>query len=63
MHNIGVVLTMSFNAVLVASYGLIGCVYLACGGPLDAAFDWARADKLPIDIDVNLPWLPCKLEY
>jgi hypothetical protein len=23
-------------------------------GPLD----WARADRLPID--VNLPWLPCK---
>lgn len=27
-------------------------------GPLDAAFSWARADRLPIE--VNLPWLPCK---
>lgn len=26
-------------------------------GPLDS-FSWARADKIPID--VNLPWLPCK---
>lgn len=58
----GVASTMSFNAVLVAIYSLMGLAYFAYAGPLDAAFDWARADKLPIDIDVNLPWLPCKCD-
>lgn len=32
----------------------------ALAGPLDTAFSWARADRLPID--VNLPWLPCKCD-
>lgn len=32
-------------------------VYVNCG-PLDAALSWARADR--IQIDVNLPWLPCE---
>lgn len=27
-------------------------------GPLDTLTSWARADRIPID--VNLPWLPCK---
>lgn len=52
---------MTFNAVLVVCYCLIGLVYIVYAGPLDAALNWARADKLPIEIDVNLPWLPCKL--
>lgn len=48
------------NAVI----ALIPCVLFGVveitAGPLDAALSWARADKLPIEIDVNLPWLPCK---
>lgn len=43
---------------------LILCLFAGdaqiAAGPLDAALSWARADKLPIEIDVNLPWLPCK---
>lgn len=56
----GVVLTMTFNAGLVICYCLVGLVHFVCAGPLDAALNWARSDKLPIEIDVNLPWLPCK---
>lgn len=33
-------------------------VSLSEAGPLDVALSWARADKIPID--VNLPWLPCE---
>lgn len=40
-----------------------GFLHRTGAGPLDAAFSWARADKLPIEIDVNLPWLPCKYIY
>lgn len=57
------VLTMTFNAGLVVCYCLVGLanfVLIAHAGPIDAALNWARADKLPIEIDVNLPWLPCK---
>lgn len=56
------VLTMTFHAGLVVCYCLVGLVHFVCAGPIDAALNWARADKLPIEIDVNLPWLPCKLK-
>lgn len=52
--------TMTFNVGLVICYCFVGLVHFVCAGPLDAALNWARADKLPIEIDVNLPWLPCK---
>lgn len=35
-------------------------VSLSEAGPLDVALSWARADKIPID--VNLPWLPFENE-
>lgn len=54
-------MTMTFNAGLVVCYCLVGLVHFVRAGPIDAALNWARADKLPIEIDVNLPWLPCKL--
>lgn len=54
--------TMTFNAGLVICYCFVGLVHFVCAGPLDAALNWARADKLPIEIDVNLPWLPCKYQ-
>lgn len=41
---------------------VFGLMQIVRAGPLDAALNWARADKLPIEIDVNLPWLPCKLQ-
>lgn len=41
---------------------VFGLMHIVRAGPLDAALNWARADKLPIEIDVNLPWLPCKLQ-
>lgn len=52
---------MTFHADLLVCYCLVGLVHIVCAGPIDAALNWARADKLPIEIDVNLPWLPCKL--
>lgn len=52
--------TMSRHAVIALILCLtVGVVHISAG-PLDAALSWARADKLPIEIDVNLPWLPCK---
>lgn len=51
---------MTFNAGLVVCYCLLGLAHFAGAGPIDAALNWARVDKLPIEIDVNLPWLPCE---
>lgn len=59
-HISDAVLTMTFNAGLVVCYCLVGLAHFVRAGPIDAALNWARADKLPIEIDVNLPWLPCK---
>lgn len=42
---------------------VFGLMHIVRAGPLDAALNWARADKLPIEIDVNLPWLPCKFQF
>lgn len=53
---------MTVNAVATFTVCFVlGLVRFVCAGPLDAALNWARADKLPIEIDVNLPWLPCML--
>ncbi|XP_055317695.1 pancreatic triacylglycerol lipase-like [Sitodiplosis mosellana] len=53
---------MTFNAGLVVCYCLVGLAQFVRAGPIDAALNWARADKLPIEIDVNLPWLPFENE-
>lgn len=52
-------MTQSVATALFVFYAF-GLLHIGHSGPLDAALSWARADKLPIDIDVNLPWLPCK---
>lgn len=56
-------MTMSYNVVfnilIICYLGVI--ITPVFSGPLDAAFSWARADNLPIE--VNLPWLPCKCLY
>jgi pancreatic triacylglycerol lipase len=44
--------SVASSILLFAIFGQIKC------GPLD----WARADRLPIPIDVNLPWLPFENE-
>lgn len=36
----------------------LGIFHPSHSGPIDAALNWARADRIPIE--VNLPWLPCK---
>ncbi len=40
---------------------LLGAITPINCGPLDTALSWARADRLPIE--VNLPWLPCKFFF
>ena len=44
-----------YSLIVVSAVALLGGGVAA--GPLDS-FSWARADKIPID--VNLPWLPCE---
>lgn len=53
---------MSRHAVIALILCLTVDLAHVAAGPLDAALSWARADKLPIEIDVNLPWLPCKFQ-
>lgn len=43
---------------LVIIYIWAAVINISSAGPLDALTSWARADRIPID--VNLPWLPCK---
>lgn len=52
-------MSLSAAAALIVCF-IFGVAHIVVAGPLDAALSWARADKLPIEIDVNLPWLPCK---
>lgn len=48
---------------LIAFYIFWASILFRCNsaGPLDALTSWARADRIPID--VNLPWLPCKYKF
>lgn len=48
------------SLIIVSAVVLLPLDNLVAAGPLDS-FSWARADKIPID--VNLPWLPCKCPF
>lgn len=46
-----------YSLIVLSAVALLPLDVGVAAGPLDS-FSWARADKIPID--VNLPWLPCE---